>query len=365
MIKYLFALIMLIHGLIHFMGFAKAFNYGNMTQLTRSISKNNGILWFLVAFLFIVATVLFLIKKESWPYVAICAAIISQILLITVWKDAKFGTIANAIILIAAIAGMGVQNFEAHFKNDVELNLRRTNTFQAGVLTEDDLKLLPFPVKKYLRYCGVLNKPKVKNMRIVFDGQMREKGKDWFPFRSVQYNFFDDPARLFFMKAKVFGITLPGYHRYQKAHATMQVKLFGLLNVVNVKGAKMNMAETVTVFNDMCLMAPATMINKSIEWTSIDSVSAKATFTNGPNKIAAILYFNEIGQLINFTSDDRYAISDMKRYRFSTPVKDYTLINNSKVPGYGEAIWHYQDEPFVYGRFTLKTIEYNVAHFKP
>ena len=364
MIKYIFAFIMLIHGLIHCMGFAKAFNYGNITQLTRSISKTNGFLWFLVALLFVVATVLFLAKKESWPYVAISAAIISQILLITVWKDAKFGTIANAVILIAAIAGWGIQNFEAHFKNDVKQNLRRTNTFQTDVLTEDDLKPLPFPVKKYLRYCGVLNKPKVKNMKIVFDGQMREKGKDWFPFRSVQYNFFDEPTRLFFMKAKMFGITLTVYHSYQNAHATMQVKLLGLFNLVNVKGVEMDTAETVTVFNDMCLMVPATMIDKRIEWTSIDSLSAKATFTNGINKISATIYFNEKGQLINFISDDRYAITDMKRYRFSTPVKEYTHMNDRNIWKYGETIWHYPDGEFVYGKFIVKSIEYNVTDFK-
>ena len=144
----------------------------------------------------------------------------------------------------------------------------------------------------------------------------------------------------------------------------MQVKLFGLFNVVNVKGNEMNKAETVTVFNDMCIMAPAALIDKRIEWTDIDSLSAKATFTNGVNKITAILYFNEQGQLINFISDDRYAISNMKRYRFSTPVKEYTQINERNVLKYAETVWHYPDGEFVYGKFILKSIEYNVAEFK-
>ena len=56
-------------------------------------------------------------------------------------------------------------------------------------------------------------------MRIVFDGEMRVKGKDFFKLKAVQYNFFDEPTRLFFMKAKMFGVTLPGYHNYQNAHA--------------------------------------------------------------------------------------------------------------------------------------------------
>ena len=71
----------------------------------------------------------------------------------------------------------------------------------------------------------------------------------------------------------------------------------------------------------------------------IDSLSTKATFTNGLNKISATLCFNGQGQLINFISDDRSAL-DMKQYRFSTPVKNYTHVNGINVMQYGETVWH-------------------------
>ena len=361
MLKYIFAFILFLHGLIHFMGFAKAYNYGNITQLTKDISKPSGLLWFLAATLMLLATFLFLFKKEGWPYIAIIAVIISQILIISTWQDAKFGTTANVMIMLVAIVGIASRNFEKTYIKDVKTHLLETGTIQNSLLTEGDIKHLPLPVQHYIRYSNVLNKPKVKNVRVVFDGEMREKGKDWFKFQSVQYNFFDNPARLFFMKAKMFGLPVLGYHCYQNEKAAMQIKLLGLFNVVNIKGAEMNKAETVTVFNDLCLMAPAALIDKRIEWETIDDLSAKATFTNGSNKITAILYFNKQGQLINFTSDDRYAIGDMKQYRFSTPVKNYTQINGINIWNYGEAVWHYPDGEFVYGKFTLKSIEYNVT----
>jgi hypothetical protein len=364
MLKYFFSFIILIHGLIHIMGFAKAFGYGNITQLTKDISKPAGSLWLITAILFIVAVLLFLLKKESWPYIAIIAAVISQILIITVWKDAKFGTILNIIILFVAIASWATYHFEMEFKADVKRHIAQTNFSNNDLLTEADIALLPAPVQKYIRYAGAVNKPKVKNIKIVFDGEMRDKGKDFFKFNSVQYNFFDDPTRLFFMKARMYGTTVPAYHCYQNATATMQVKLIGLFNVVNVKGTEMNKAETVTVFNDMCLMAPATMIDKRIEWMPVDSLSAKATFTNGINKITATLYFNKQGQLINFISDDRYAIGDMKQYRWSTPVKEYRQTDGRNIWKYGETVWHYPDGEFIYGKFTLKSIEYNVTDFK-
>jgi hypothetical protein len=361
--KYIFAFILLVHGIIHMMGFTKAFEYGNITNITKAISKPLGAVWLTTAILFVVAMIMYLLKFESWPIVAIVASVISQVLIFTVWTDAKVGTVANVIIIVGAILGWGSINFESQFKKDVNNNLSRTSTLYADLVTEADIQSLPQPIQKYLRYVGVLNKPKVKNVRIVFNGEMRDKGKDWFRFRSVQYNFFDDPARLFFMRAKMFGVTVPGYHNYHAATASMDIRLFGLLPIAQVKGSEMNRTETVTVFNDMCIMAPATLIDEHIEWETIDEKSAKAKFTNGAIKISAILYFNELGQLINFISDDRYAVSDMNQYRFSTPMKDYKLLNGIHVPSYGEAVWHYPEGEFVYGKFHLESIQYNVKDF--
>ena len=125
---------LLVHGLIHFMGFAKAYGYGNITQLTKYISKTNGSLWLFVTILFVVATVLFLLKKESWTYIAITAVVISQILIISNWGDAKFGSITNIIILLVAIAAWGSQHYESTFRNDVKFHLLEAGTIQADLL---------------------------------------------------------------------------------------------------------------------------------------------------------------------------------------------------------------------------------------
>jgi hypothetical protein len=109
----------------------------------------------------------------------------------------------------------------------------------------------------------------------------------------------------------------------------------------------------------MCLLAPATLIDKRIQWQPIDNSSVKATFTVNNISISAILYFNEKGELINFLSNDRYAIADRKQYPFLTPVKEYRNINGYNLPGHEEAIWRYPEGDFCYGKFFLKQVEYN------
>jgi hypothetical protein len=90
--KVIFTLIIAIHGLIHLIGFAKAFGYGNITQLTKEIPQPIGIIWLTTALLFIAIAVLFLLQKDEWAILGIIIAIASQLLIFTAWQDAKFGT---------------------------------------------------------------------------------------------------------------------------------------------------------------------------------------------------------------------------------------------------------------------------------
>jgi len=351
-----------IHGLIHFLGFAKAFNLLTVAELTQPISRPSGIFWFQAALLFLFVAAGILLKKDWWWMLAMVAVLLSQFLIMGNWQDAKFGTFLNVLILCAAIIGFADWKFYRSYRVDVHEALSKAIPVEQDLITEADLQRLPQLVQQYLRYAGVVNTPKLKSLKIEFDGEMRGRDMDWFPFHAEQYNTFNTPHRLFFMRGRIKGLMVPGYHAFKDGTATMLIKLFAIFPVVNNKGKEMNIGETVTVFNDMCIMAPASLIDPRIRWEEIDSQSVKAIFTNQNITISAQLFFNEQGQLINFVSDDRYETTGKSfvRRRFSTPMSHYKNINGINVPTYGEAIWHYPEGDFVYGKFYLKDIQYNV-----
>ncbi len=361
MLRYLFLFVLVIHGLIHLMGFFKAYQLAEIEQLTKPISRPAGNVWLLTMVLFLVATILFLVNDRFWPVISIIAILLSQILIFMSWQDAKFGTIANVIILVAAIFATGQMSFERSYRKDAEEGINRTNLQEKEILTEADLADLPAPVRQYIQLSEAVGQPKVKNFKIKFEGRMRDRTKDWFPFTAEQHTFLDKPERLFFMKAKIKGLPVVGYHRYKDGEAKMTIKLLSLFPVVNLKGPEMLKAETVTVFNDMCLMAPASLIDDRISWESVDSTTAKATFTVDDISISATLFFNEKGELVNFISDDRYSVDEMKQYPFSTPISNYGYINGHYLMHYGEAVWHYPEGAFSYGKFDLQHLEYNVG----
>lgn len=254
------------------------------------------------------------------------------------------------------------------YKKAVLEALERTANIKNEILTVEDIQHLPAIVRKYLHYSGSVGKEKVLNFRAEFTGGIRSgSDEEFMPLKSVQYNFTDQPARLFYIVAKKKGIPAKGIHLYKERTAIMLIKIFGLFTVVNARGKEMDQGETVTLFNDMCFMAPASLIDRNIAWREIDDLTVEAKFSNGDITVSAILYFNDKGELVNFLSNDRFETTDGKtyiNYPWLTPVTGYTIINGYRLPSGARLIYKHPDEDFCYGEFNLRSIEYNCRDFK-
>jgi hypothetical protein len=357
--RLLLSLVIIVHGLIHFLGFAKAFKYAELSQLTQEISMPAGLLWLLCALAFTLAGVLLAFKQASWWWVALPAVVLSLWLMFVSWNDAKFGTIANLIILLPIIASV-LETLPGSYVNQYRAAAREglARCVEMPLVTESDLDHLPAPVQKYLRVAGAVGRPRIHNFRAVFTGEFRNgMESSWMVFRSEQYNFLDQPTRLFLMKATKYGLPVEGLHLFRGDSATMQIKLASLLQVADAKGPKMNQGETVTLFNDLCLMAPAALIDrKRIQWEAAGPLAARARFTNGDVTIGALLSFNQAGELTDFISNDRFLSADGKTYKsypWSTPVQSYRDFGGRRVAGCAETVWHTPEGKFSYGKFNL------------
>jgi hypothetical protein len=194
------ALLLAVHGLIHLLGPAKAFGWADVSQLRSPISAAAGVLWLLVAVLLCVAAVAVGIGARWWWYPALPAVLLSQALIVSAWSDAKFGTVANLLIaipLLVVALDSRPSSFRSLFAHDRDLLLAR-GARAAPLVTDADLRPLPPLMQTYLRRVGAVGRPRVRNMRVVFDAQMRGSAAEpWMQATATQYEFFDPPARLF------------------------------------------------------------------------------------------------------------------------------------------------------------------------
>jgi uncharacterized protein DUF6544 len=341
-----------VHGLIHLMGFAKGFGM--------------ALVWLVAALVMLATAVMLLIGARGWWLVGACALMLSQAVIVSSWRDAWAGTIANVVLLVAVVYGSGTEgpwSFRARFERDVAQRLGQP--IEMPVVTEHDVAHLPEPVKRYLRAAGVVGRPRVVNYQVHFTGRIRS-GPDtpWMPFEARQQSFAERPGRFFLMHARMYGLPVEAFHRLTDGHAAMQVKLAGTIPIADARGDAMDRSEAVTLFNDMCILAPATLIDRHIEWESVDGRTARARFRNGAHTISATLFFAEDGVLSNFVSDDRSRASSdgrtFTRLRFSTPVASYRNFGPARLATHGEARWTLPEGEFTYGEFDLQQVAYNV-----
>jgi len=361
-----FAILLVGHGLIHLVGAAKAFGLAELPQLTQPITPVAGALWFVAALLFVLAALSLGLWPRVWWIIATCAVAVSMAVIVPSWADAKFGALANAFVVGGILFGFlsyGPWSLRAEYERDIDSCVPDSTT--SPVVAEQDLVHLPAPVQRYLHVAGTVGRPRIRNFRVRMHGRIRGSRNDrWMPFTAEQYNVIDPPARLFSFHASMFGLPVQGYHRYVDSAASMRVKAAALVPVVISSGKEMTRSETVTLFNDMCIMAPGSLIDSGIRWEPVDVHTARAHFAKGAYTISADLSFNDAGELTNFVSDDRYQISSggqtAERLRWSTPVGGYSPFGNVRLASRGEGRWHDPRGEYAYIELVIDAVQYNV-----
>lgn len=370
MMRGLVLIVLVLHGLIHFMGFAKAFGMADLAQLTQPISRGMGLVWLAAGVALLAAGIHLMVAPRSWWITGLVAVVLSQAVILTAWQDARVGTVANLVILAAVLYGVlsqGPLSFRARYEEGTAELLASARPEMVGMaerdlLTERDLAHLPDPVRRYVLRSGFVGRPKVRAFRVVARGRIRATPDDpWMPFTAEQQNTLHPPSRFFHMRARKAGLPVDVLHVFRDAHATMQAKVLSLIPVVDGRGPEMDRAETVTLFNDLALMAPGALADPGIEWETVDERTARGRFTAWDRTISATLVFDDQDRLVDFVSQDRAASPDGKRWirqPWSTPAEVYQDLGGLRVMRYGEGRWHPDGaEPYAYLEFELVDLE--------
>ena len=364
-IRIAFALLVGLHGLIHLLGPTKAFGWATVPQLRTPISPTGGVLWLGAAALLVGAALAIALGARWWWWLAFPGAILSQGLIAQSWGDAKVGTAVNLLIAIPLLLlaiDARPDSFRSRFARDREALLGRPFRPTPPV-TEAEVAKLPPLYQTYLRRVGAIGRPHVRNMRVEFAATMRSSATaDWMPATATQYEFFDPPARLFYMNATRSGLPIDVWHRYVNHAATFQARVASLFTMVKQHGHVLTSAETVTMMNDIVVMAPAAVLDLPFTWETTGPRTLRATFENAGHRVTAMLTFDSAGDLVGFVSDDRWQAAPPSPLNvpWSTPISNYREVDGIRVGTHGEANWIPATGEWSYGRFDIQALAYNV-----
>jgi hypothetical protein len=363
--RWLFFALIVGHGLVHAMGFAKAFSFAELPQLTVPISRRMGLLWLTAGLAHLVAGVLLIDAPRVWWAVGLVAVLLSQFVVMSAWDDAKFATLVNLVVLAGVVYGFAAQGpFSLRAEYEREVGQRTVDRVAPELVAESDLAPLPDAVQRYLRVVGAVGQPKIHDVRARWTGRIRSGPDDpWMPFTAQQHNFLGEPSRFFLMDARRSGLPVAVYHAFQDDSASMRVRLLSMLPVAHASGPEFTRAETVTLFNDLVLLAPAALIDADVRWEPLGDGEARGHFTAGSHTVSAVLSFNQAGELVDFVSDDRLAASpdgtELIPQGWSTPVGRYRDFGARRAATRGEGRWHPVEGDFAYIELELVELEYN------
>lgn len=238
------------------------------------------------------------------------------------------------------------------------------------LVTEADIAKYPSSAQRYLRFMGVVGRPRDWSFRWEWSGRFRMDPKQaWVPCEAWQYNTRLKVARIFNMQLPVNGLPVSVRDTYSGGDARMSGKLFDLISVVDEKGEKIAIGELVTYVNDALMIAPSMLLVPEVTWTAVDENAFDVSLTDSGYSVTARVYIDATGALKDFSTTDRFGQDPddpthaFVRTQWTTPIDGWQEYQGRKFPTRGKAIWHFPKGDFAYAEITSdpSKVNFNVA----
>lgn len=262
--------------------------------------------------------------------------------------------IIGVIIALAGIAtvffNIPCSKTKTEFHEMAKVLSARANNAE-GVFREEDIAGLPAPVQKYYRYCGYIGTAKMSHITITYHDVdfIFDKNRP-LKIDYVQYNFVKEPDRIAYIDSSMYGIPFEGLDSYVDGAGSMKGVIAKLFTLFHQTGENMDKSSLVTFLSES-LLIPSAALQDYIVWEAIDDSHVKATISYYGISAAGVFTFNDQGEMLSFTTEDREASSTdgtSEKVKWSVVCGDYKETNGIKKPTLFQAVWHYNDCDLVY-----------------
>ncbi len=352
-----------IHGLIHLFGFFKAFGLAEFNAITQPISKTYGVVWLLVFLFFATTLILHILHFDYWWISGLMAVISSQLLIFNYWSDAKFGSLANLIILIAVLIGYSNFSFRHQIKKERSTLFVNTKHQNDEIVTEQSLQHLPAVIQNWLMNSGTLGKKPISNVHLTQELQLKMKPEQsaWYPGTAEQYFTIDPPAFHWTINTEMNSIlSVVGRDQFKEGKGEMLIKLCSLIPVANAKrDEKVNQATLQRYLAEM-VWFPSMALSPYITWKSIDQHSARATMEYKGTQGSGVFHFDKDGRFEKLVAMRFQNSTDTKPTPWTVKATKSEVRNGIQIPVECEASWELESGEWTWLKLKIIDIQYDV-----
>lgn len=226
------------------------------------------------------------------------------------------------------------------------------------IVGESDLAPLPPAAQRYLRFMGVVGRPRDRSFTMHFEGRFLFDG-DWVPCECAQYDARAPTTRVFHMRLRVKGV-VPTYVRdtYLRGQGHMLGKALDRVAIVDDQSEEVTTGECVTYLNDCVLLAPSMLLVPEVAWADAGEGAFDLALTDLGRTVRARVFVDERGAVTDFSTRDRfYAPPGSKappaRCEWRSPIDGWQEHGGRRFPTSGRAVWMLPGGPLPYVELTF------------
>ncbi|HEY1115568.1 MAG TPA: DUF6544 family protein [Chitinophagaceae bacterium] len=371
MLRVLYLLLPL-HGLIHLIGFfyglrgapVGQFTGKTIVPLSAAMVRLAGVLWGVATVLFLAALVTLLLKKDWWWMIGTGAVVLSQVLIVLYWPEAKWGTLANVIIALVLVIAWSTWRFNTMVREEVKAVLSDSAT-ATSVITEADLAPLPLVVQQWLRRSKVVGNPVSRTVHLHQSGLMRttREGK-WMPVSAEQYFTVDQPGFIWVADVKAApGLHLMGRDLYRDGHGHMLIKALSLYPVANNRGATVDQGTLLRYLAEIAWF-PSAALAPYIKWQPVDAHRAMATMHYGDITASGVFGFTSDGDMESFSAlrfYDRKEGATLEPWLIKVVPGAYREFDGVRIPVRSTVTWQLREGDLTWYQVMIEDVKYNEA----
>jgi hypothetical protein len=212
---------------------------------------------------------------------------------------------------------------------------------------------LPEPVRRYLRYTGVVGKPFPGTVRLHQKGRMRPApGQPWIPLDAEEHYSVQPPGFVWAGAARLGPLPVArARDMYADGHGRMLVKVASRWPVTDQAAMMRYLSEMIWF--------PAAFLAGNISFEAVDDSSARVTLTDHGRTATGTLVFDQEGRVTGFVAQRYRTAGASSPEPWSTPVTGYGEFEGLRLPVRGQAIWKLPGGDLEYIEVTITDLRYD------
>ena len=258
------------------------------------------------------------------------------------------------IALCVIILIIGKINLSVKFDREVKELFAQSKNISGQQFHMTQLDGLPEPVQRYFRHILNEGQPYISYARIKHDGQFKtDLEKGWISITGEQYATTEKPGFIWKGTTSMF----VARDMYISDKGRLIATLFSVYNVADAKGEKYNEGELLRWLGESVLYPTNLLPSNRLQWSPIDSATAKLTFSYNGLSLFFKITVNEIGEITEMETK-RY-MGDKNLETWVIKATNYKEMNNVIIPTAFDVLWRLDKGDFSYAKFNVTEVEYN------